>query len=88
MTDQQAMDFLRHIEAPVYSLMATPSAPWASKEKTAARLEVMRHGRHETIEGHHHFHMDAPEQIAPAIQSFIVEHEHAAGDDGRGDRPT
>ena len=75
MTDEQALDFLENIEAPVLSLMATPAAPWASAEKTAERQQVLSHARHETIDGHHHFHMDEPGRIAGTIQSFILEQD-------------
>jgi pimeloyl-ACP methyl ester carboxylesterase len=82
MTDEQAMDFLKNIEIPVLSLMATPSAPWASAEKTATQRETIAHGSHEIVEGHHHFHMDAPEKTASSLQSFILEHNQSTPDRG------
>ena len=73
MTDEQALDFLHHLEAPVLSLTATPAAPWASAEKTAVRCKAIAHGVHLEIAGHHHFHMDEPDKIADTIQSFILD---------------
>ena len=71
MTDEQALDFLRNIEAPMSSFMATPPAPWSSAEITAIRMNALRRCKQHTIEGHHHFHMDEPEKIAASIQAFI-----------------
>jgi pimeloyl-ACP methyl ester carboxylesterase len=71
MTDEQALDFLQNIEAPLLGLMAIPSAPWMSAEKIALRKQAVPQCNFVEIEGHHHFHMDEPEIIAPRIQSFI-----------------
>jgi len=75
MTDEQAMDLLRHIEAPVLSFTATEDSPWASRSKMEARRQAMAHGTHINLEGHHHFHMDEPGRIAETIQEFIIEHD-------------
>jgi len=72
MTDEQALDFLQHIEAPVLSLIATQEAPWSSSAKMEMRKQAIAHGRHEVVTGHHHFHMDEPGKIAQTIQSFIL----------------
>lgn len=87
MTDDQALDFLQNIEAPVLSLMATPDAPWSSEQKTAARKKAIAHGRYETIAGHHHFHMDIPEQIAETIQSFILANDTTPSTRGQNEQP-
>jgi pimeloyl-ACP methyl ester carboxylesterase len=79
MTEPQVLDLLRHLEAPVLSLMAEPASPWASAEQTRDRLAAIAHGRHETIEGHHHFHMDEPEKVVNIIRQFILENEQPAG---------
>ena len=71
MTDEQAVDFLQNIEAPLLSFMARPRARWFTAEKIAQRMAATPHCRYEEIEGHHHFHMDEPELIASGIQSFI-----------------
>jgi pimeloyl-ACP methyl ester carboxylesterase len=86
MTDEQALDFLQHIEAPVLSLIASPEAPWCSAEKMKARRQAIAHGRHETVTGHHHFHMDEPEQIAETIQSFILASDKATDTRGQNDQ--
>lgn len=75
MTHEQALDLIRNIEAPTLTFIATPEAPWASKAKLEARKAAMVNGQHETLEGHHHFHMDAPEQVAGRIQQFILDND-------------
>jgi pimeloyl-ACP methyl ester carboxylesterase len=76
MTNEQALDFLRNIEPPVMTMIATHEAPWSSSAKLEERKRVIDHGRHETITGHHHFHMDEPEKIAKTIESYILDNDH------------
>lgn len=78
MTDAQALDLLQHIDAPTISFTATTESPWFSAQKIKARKDAIAHGRHETLEGHHHFHMDEPEKIADTIQEFIVKNDSPA----------
>ena len=77
MTDEQALDLVSHITAPILSFTATPDSPWASREKLEKRRRAMDHGIHRTLEGHHHFHMDDPGEIAGAIQDFIIENDQS-----------
>jgi len=72
MTDEQALNFLHNIESPALSMIATHEAPWSSSAKLEERRQIIAHGRHETISGHHHFHMDEPEKIAETIESYIL----------------
>ena len=72
MTNKQALNFLQNIESPVLSMIATHEAPWSTSAKLEERRRVIAHGRHETIAGHHHFHMDEPEKIAETIESYIL----------------
>jgi pimeloyl-ACP methyl ester carboxylesterase len=83
MTEDQALDLLRHIEAPVLTLHVTPESPWFTRERIAARLAAIPNGRHLTCAGHHHFHMDAPAAIAETIQAFFLQHDqqHDTGHD-------
>ncbi len=75
MYEDQVINYLQHIEAPVLSLTVTPFARYVPKEKFEARKAAIPDGRHELIEGNHHFHMDNPEPVATMAQSFILEHE-------------
>jgi len=75
MTDDPAMDLVRHIESPVLSFTATEDSPWSSRAKLEARRQAIAHGRHLGVRGHHHFHMDDPGRIAETIQDFIIEND-------------
>jgi pimeloyl-ACP methyl ester carboxylesterase len=75
MTDEQALELVSHIESPVLTLTAIEDAPWASAAKLKTRRKAIAHGRHESIDGHHHFHMDDPGQIAETVRNFILEHD-------------
>lgn len=75
MTEEQVLDCLRHIEAPVMSLTATPFGPFVTEQRIRDRCAAVPHGRHEFQPGGHHFHMDQPEPVATKVQSFILEHE-------------
>jgi pimeloyl-ACP methyl ester carboxylesterase len=85
MTDEQALDLLRHVESPVLTFTATRDSPWASRAKLEAQMEALAHGRHETLDGHHHFHMDEPGLIAETVREFILEHDSEPG--GKPDEP-
>jgi pimeloyl-ACP methyl ester carboxylesterase len=75
MTEEQVLDLLRHIEAPVLTWHATPESPWFSPDKVRRRLAAIAHGRHLDATGGHHFHMEDPASIAATMVAFIVEHD-------------
>ncbi|MBT8048425.1 MAG: alpha/beta fold hydrolase [Xanthomonadales bacterium] len=75
MTDEQALDLIKHVKAPALTLTATEESPWSSRAKLEQRKRAMSHARHETLRGHHHFHMDAPGEIAETVQQFIIEND-------------
>ena len=77
LTEDQVLDLLRHVEAPVLTFQATEESGWFSPERIAARKDALTDGTHLFVEGHHHFHMDAPEAIAETIQAFVLEQEVA-----------
>jgi pimeloyl-ACP methyl ester carboxylesterase len=75
MSDEQALDLLRHIEAPVLALTVTTDSPWASAEQLETRRHALSNAQHLRMHGHHHFHMDAPAEIAETVQEFIIGHD-------------
>ena len=76
MTDEQALDLVRNIQAPALTFTVTQDSAWSPRVKLEARRQALAHGRHLTLEGHHHFHMDAPGQIADTVQDFFIENDH------------
>lgn len=75
LTEDQVLDYLQNIKAPVLTITATPFAPYVNEEKFKKRSAAIPHGRHELRPGHHHFHMDQAEAIAAMVRSFILEHQ-------------
>jgi pimeloyl-ACP methyl ester carboxylesterase len=81
LTEEQVLDCLRHIEAPVLSITARPYGAWVNEETLRRRQAAIRHGVHESVEGNHHFHMDQPETMAGRVTRFI--RAAAQGDSGQ-----
>jgi pimeloyl-ACP methyl ester carboxylesterase len=87
LTEDQVLDCLSNIEAPLLSWIVTPFGEWYSPENLLARQEATQHGQHKTIEGHHHFHMDVPEKFSETIQSFIFENDQTPSQRERHEQP-
>ena len=77
MTDEQAMDLVKNIQAPALTFTVTEDSPWSSRAKLEERRQAIAHGKHETLEGHHHFHMDDPGQIADTVRDFIIDNDRS-----------
>lgn len=75
MTDDQALELISNIESPALTFTAVEESPWAPRAKLEARRRAIAHGQHEFVQGHHHFHMDDPGQIAETVRNFIIEHD-------------
>jgi len=75
MTDEQAMDLVRNIQAPALTFTVTEDSPWSSRAKLEERRQAIAHGEHVVLEGHHHFHMDDPGNIAETIRDFIIDND-------------
>jgi len=80
LTEEQVVDCLQGIQAPVLSLTARPFAPFIDQEKVRARAAAVAHGQHEFVTGGHHFHMEHPQRTAQRVGRFILEQ---AGQEGR-----
>ena len=75
MTEEQALEYLAGITAPVLTLTATPFASIVSETLYHTRIAAIPNGRHELLTGDHHFHMDQVEKTAGMILPFILEQE-------------
>lgn len=73
LTEEQAVDCLAGIPAPVLSLTARPFASFIDEEKVRARAAAVAHGQHEFVTGSHHFHMQHPQRTAQRVRQFILE---------------
>lgn len=75
MTEEQALEYLAGITAPVLTLIATPFGSYISETRYHTRTAAIANGRHELLTGNHHFHMDQVEKTAGMILPFVHEQE-------------
>ncbi|MEJ8566966.1 alpha/beta fold hydrolase [Elongatibacter sediminis] len=75
MAEEQVLDCLNAITAPVLSIGAVPLARWITPEQAQARIDAVPAGHHRTVHGNHHFHMDQAETVSSTIRQFILEQQ-------------
>jgi len=73
LAESQVLEFLAAIEAPVLSINARPMARWIDPGIVEGRRQALRSLSAHEIEGHHHFHMETPEKLAPLILEFLTQ---------------
>jgi pimeloyl-ACP methyl ester carboxylesterase len=71
-TEEQAISCLEGIEATTLSILAMPHSMFSSASRLEKRRDAIGNCHIETIEGHHHVHMDQPESIANYMKPFIL----------------
>lgn len=76
MTEDQALNLLENIQAPTLTMIANEDTPWVSETQHKHRRQALANAQFQSIEGHHHFHMDAADEIAETVQSFIRKNDH------------
>jgi len=75
MTEDQALECMAVIDAPVLSITARPLASFIREETVQARIAALKNGTQEWVDGSHHFHMDHPQRTAARIIPFIQHEE-------------
>lgn len=65
------------VEAPTLLIAADHAPPYFQPAVRDARLALLRDGRVAVLPGHHHLHVDTPQPVAAAIQSFVAGHRDA-----------
>lgn len=75
MTEEQALEYLAGITAPVLTLIATPFMSSISETLYKTRTTAIPNGRHELLTGNHDFHMNQVDKTAGMILPFILEQE-------------
>ena len=71
MSEEQVLDMLAAISAPTLSITASPLNEWMNSAVMKKRLATVPDCTGHFIEGHHHFHMDQPQQTAQLILDFL-----------------
>jgi pimeloyl-ACP methyl ester carboxylesterase len=75
MTEEQVLDILAAIQAPVLSITALPLARWIDAPTARRRAAAVPSLESHTLEGHHHFHMELPADVAAMILKFLFAEE-------------
>lgn len=70
LTEEQVLAYLREITAPVCYIKALSGYPF-SPETTQNRFNAVKNISLYEIPGNHHVHLDSPDSVATAIQSFL-----------------
>lgn len=74
-SEDQLLDCLHNIEAPVLTISAQPFSSPERERHYRRQIAAIPNGRHELITGGHHLHMEQPEAIAAQLHCFIMEQE-------------
>jgi len=75
LTEEQVLDILAAIKAPVLSIVCSQALEWIGDGLSEQRSVVVSDCSHRSIDGHHHFHMDQPELTAQFILEFLNDAE-------------
>lgn len=75
MSEEQVLAILSAIDSPVLAITVPGLTRWFSPAMLKRRLGALRDCRHHEIQGHHHFHMERPAEVAPLLRDFLVETE-------------
>lgn len=71
LTEAQVLDLLGNIRCPVLNIYAEPPTPLLSGPLARRRIEAIDDIRDFSLPGHHHLHMQSPEPIAAAVNTFL-----------------
>lgn len=80
MTDDQVLDLLAAIRAPVLAITSVKVLDYLGEETMHRRLAAISDCRHVAVGGHHHFHMEQPETIEGLVSGFLHARGHAHDD--------
>ncbi len=71
LTDDQALNLLTAITAPTLVITSPAIIGYLGEEMVRQRLAAIADCQHITIDDHHHFHMEQPEQVGAYITPFL-----------------
>jgi pimeloyl-ACP methyl ester carboxylesterase len=71
LTEEQVLNILSAVECPTFSIISSEILKMITAETGKRRWSAVKDLKRADIEGHHHFHMDQPEQTAELIIGFL-----------------
>ncbi len=77
--DDQALDLLAGIHAPTLVMTSHDLNDHFREDMTSRRLAAIPDCTHVTYGGHHHFHMENPQQVGSRITGFLIQDDQSQG---------
>lgn len=78
-SDEQSLDILAAINSPTLAITTPGLIDYFGEEIAHKRLRAIPDHKHVTIDGHHHFHMEQPQQAGIQITEFLQQHDQYRG---------
>lgn len=75
LSEAQALDLLAAIRAPTLAITSPAVNDYLGEDLVHKRLSAISDCKHLSIDGHHHFHMEQPQQTAALITKFLHQQE-------------
>jgi len=75
LSDAQALDLLAAIRAPTLVMTSPAVLDYLGEDMMEKRLAAISNCKHVSNNGHHHFHMEQPDQVAACITQFLLEQD-------------
>ena len=75
LSDAQALDLLAAIRAPTLVMTSPAISDYLGQDMMEKRLSAISNCKHVSNDGHHHFHMEQPGQVAACITQFLLEQD-------------
>ena len=69
--DAQALNLLASIRAPTLAITSPAVSKYIGADMVQKRLSTIADCKHVKIDGHHHFHMEQPQQVGAFITEFL-----------------
>jgi pimeloyl-ACP methyl ester carboxylesterase len=80
LSDAQALDLLASIRSPTLAITSPTVNGYFGKDMVHKRLAAIADCQHITNDGHHHFHMEQPQQIGTCITEFLQQKQDVPHD--------
>lgn len=78
-SDEQSLDILAAIESPTLAITTPGLIDYFGEEMANKRLRAIPDHKHVMHDGHHHFHMEQPQQVGIQIAEFLQQQDQNRG---------
>jgi len=78
-SDEQSLEILAAIDSPTLAITTPGLVNYFGEEMAHKRLRAIADHKHLELDGHHHFHMEQPQQAGIQITEFLQQHDQYRG---------